>query len=807
MAFGVKYDTTFIVAWTDPAQMQPISLLYELTEEEIPPQPLALTAPPAGAQAPQPPQVAARPSSLGPFGWPIPSSLSPNPEEARAHIELPEFDALLLEKARVISGRFPSAEAQYRSSWRTEANPELPRVPHFEKVFRIASALASVNNVQAAPDYDALLILTAWHCVRPGVEGFLGSYPKALLCPLSHLAPPSALETLSPRERGIFERRAPYYLRYVLCNKFGLRTCADIENADLRHLLRSTGFRLIRSSGVAEVAFPGITRGEDPPVRPWKLTLRQELSDERAAEMLLTAALWQIKYGLRLVTVEAGQPRWNIGAFGRTDWEDAFLSLGVRVAPSLMRDSGLLDWRAVLTRCLDQIGRSNLPPEVLGKVSAWPQRICHDSRQAIWEGLDQIARTVMERVREAEPQLFDGSGALDYETARSFRGWARLFDEVSPQILSRLGVSAFTALRRVAPQYFGWDCAQLKPWELEQEYGKWKGPHGRALLRSAYAYALYESGLGCVCRHEEQVLWQCTLTQFSEWYANWTAEGDTTPYDFLYGLASRHGLTPLLTREVTHTAAISLLAGMNLHRELPHIEGSWALCLRTAIEHHGGKIEVRLVLPDLVPLPLRLRKAVLAPLAYSYLHKELRLVRDFDVRMARESRRKLEELPGWWEDERILGTPLHERLAQSEDPARAVLDVLSPDPWLEPPAQRIRFRAFHLLVSKRATNRTAPGLAGLSSEEMRVLLRLAFEATLEHTNIVHVSFPAISRGFERILARDDTREMLDSLLLHIGTAYETEIWGHVRKFIVLDVINDLLALTIRSSLLHLMSSD
>ena len=49
--------------------------------------------------------------------------------------------------------------------------------------------------------------------------------------------------------------------------------------------------------------------------------------------------------------------------------------------------------------------------------------------------------------------------------------------------------------------------------------------------------------------------------------------------------------------------------------------------------------------------------------------------------------------------------------------------------------------------------------------------------------------------------------MLDSLLLHIGAAYETEIWGRVRKFIVLDVINELLALTIRGSLLHLMSSD
>src|SRR6267142_1625345 len=181
------------------------------------------------------------------------------------------------------------------------------------------------------------------------------------------------------------------YLSYLLWDKFGLRTCADIENADLRHLLRSTGFRLIRSSAAAEAAFPGITRGEDPPVRPWKLTLRQELSDERAVELLITAALWKIKYELRLVTMEQGAPHWNIGEFGRTDWEDAFLSLGVRVPPSLLRDSGLIDWRAVLSRCLDQIGRGNLPPEVLGRVSAWPQRICHDDHQAIWEVLDRVA--------------------------------------------------------------------------------------------------------------------------------------------------------------------------------------------------------------------------------------------------------------------------------------------------------------------------------------------------------------------------------------------------------------------------------
>jgi hypothetical protein len=316
-------------------------------------------------------------------------------------------------------------------------------------------------------------------------------------------------------------------------------------------------------------------------------------------------------------------------------------------------------------------------------------------------------------VRASEPQLFTETGELDYETARSFRRWARLFDEVSPNILSRFGVSAFTALHRVAPEYFGWGCAQLKPWELEQEYGKWKGPRGRALLRSAYAFALYETGLGCIESHEDQVVWQCTSNQFSEWSAS-KAEQEVTAYDFLYGIASRHGLTPLLSREITHTAAISLLAGMNLHEHLPRIEGCWDVCMLAALERHGGKLEVRLVLPDLVPLPLRLRKALLTPLSYSYLHKEIRLIRDFDLRMARESHRKLEEIPGWWEDERIMGTPLLDHVSDVADPARAVLGVLRPEPWLEPPAQKIRFRALYLLISKRATHRTAPGEAGLS---------------------------------------------------------------------------------------------
>lgn len=788
--------------WTDSEATGPLLSLVEAVWLE--PQVASLAPLAVAKPLPLPAEVPAQ--LLFRHGWPVPSSITPRPEEARACIHLPAFDTEVLEKARIISGRFPFAEAEHRNLRGKERGHEEADIPHFEKVFRIAARLAGVRDVEQARDYDELLILAAWHCVRPKAEGFLGSYPKALLCPLSHAAPPIALESLPVAKRIVFDRRAPIYLRYLLCEKFGLRTCANLENADLRQLLRSAGFRLIRASAVPEVAFAGITRGDDPPVRPWRLTLRQELSDERAEDMLIQAALWQIQYGLQLVTLPQGKPRWNLGAFERTDWEDAFLSLGVRVASSLMRESGLLDWRAVLKRCLEHFGPGNLPPELLGKISATPQRVCHDSNQAIWEVLDRMARTVLEQVRLAEPQLFGQDGGLHHETARAFRRWARLFDEVSPQVLSRFGVSAFTALHRVAPEYFGWGPEHLKPWELEQEYGKWKGSRGRALLRSAYAFALYEAGLGTIEGQDQQVVWQCTLKQFFVWSTR-KAELGLSAYDFLYRLASRHGLTPLLSREVTHTAAVSLLAGMNLHENLPRIEGSWDVCMRTALERHGGKLEVRLVLPDLVPLPLRLRKALLTPLTYSYLHREIRLVRDFDLRMAHESHRSLEDIPGWWDDERIFGTPLMERVNNPADTGRAALSLLQPEPWLEPPAQKIRFRALHLLLSKHATHRTAPGEAGLSSEEMRALLRVAMEATLEHTNIVHVSFPAIRRGFDRILARDDTREMLDSLLLHIGTAYETEKWGQVRKFIVLDVINDLLALTVRTSLLHLMSAD
>ena len=149
-----------------------------------------------------------------------------------------------------------------------------------------------------------------------------------------------------------------------------------------------------------------------------------------------------------------------------------------------------------------------------------------------------------------------------------------------------------------------------------------------------------------------------------------------------------------------------------------------------------------------------------------------------------------------------MGTPLFKRV--NEAPVCDLLKGLNSEMWLEP--ARIRFGALHQLIDRNARDNAAGSDTKLSSEEIRTLLRLAFE-TVEHTNIAQVCIPAVYRGFERLLARDDTHEMLDSLLLHIGTAYETEVWGQVRKLIVLDLINDLVAITVRNSVLHLLSAE
>src|SRR5260370_7255119 len=121
--------------WTDSARTQPGWLEPErpLTAGQARPD-LPIASQAGGTLSPAP-EVQAR--LIGPYGWPLPSSLSLNPDEARAAIQLPEFDPFLLEKARVISGRFPFAEAEYRNSPREAPCPPYLEIPPSQRLFRI----------------------------------------------------------------------------------------------------------------------------------------------------------------------------------------------------------------------------------------------------------------------------------------------------------------------------------------------------------------------------------------------------------------------------------------------------------------------------------------------------------------------------------------------------------------------------------------------------------------------------------------------------------------------------------------------
>src|SRR5437016_5764258 len=110
-----------MAVWTDSEQTQ--AACPEIERPLIEGQPPAPAQTPTGADSIAAPR---EPSALLPtrdstltarqlFGWPVPSSLSTNPDEARARIQLPEFDDFLLERARVIAGRFALAEAEYRN--------------------------------------------------------------------------------------------------------------------------------------------------------------------------------------------------------------------------------------------------------------------------------------------------------------------------------------------------------------------------------------------------------------------------------------------------------------------------------------------------------------------------------------------------------------------------------------------------------------------------------------------------------------------------------------------------------------------
>jgi hypothetical protein len=141
---------------------QPVKALESTATIALP------SLPPAQVVQPQAsPQPAAPAKPTFRHGWPVPSTISDQPDQARACIVLPTFHPEALEQARVISDCFPEAESEFRNLRSKGLATEELEIPHFERVFRIAARLAGLPGVEQRQNYDELLILSAWQCVRP----------------------------------------------------------------------------------------------------------------------------------------------------------------------------------------------------------------------------------------------------------------------------------------------------------------------------------------------------------------------------------------------------------------------------------------------------------------------------------------------------------------------------------------------------------------------------------------------------------------------------------------------------------------
>ncbi len=766
---------------------------------------------------------------------PAPHQVDLNPDRARELMHLPDIEAPLEDLAREISTYLPLANKEYMRLWRIQHQRQLntsfePRhgpsphqgpepmdtLPRFEKVFRLAASYAGMPNIEQHTQYDSLLVLCGWVSTKgPGDStAFFSSYPKAVLCTHAHSESPQVIENLSSGERDRFHRRAPAYLRYLLLHRLKISSCAELERANLRLLMKSNGFRLVEWHLVPEVAFPGITAGADPAVRPWYL---REPEDR---DMVIRAAVHTLQHRIRAVEVASidgelsntdclsshgcttqiplrGLAIWDLKKLKETPWDEVFAECGAGSYNSRTRFPDIRACSDLLRVCIAQIGAGNIIGSELQNLTEARSRISLDRESQIFEKIDQITARVLLRAEKEHPELFLESGKLDPRMVRKFRKWNELYERESTNILNELGVPVYLALSRISPETFGTAPGLAKSWELEMEHGKWDGPRGKRLLRSAYANALLEAGLGHHEPTENGCMWRCSQDEFNRWYKETVLGSGLAPSEFLARLAESRGLTPLMNSVVSHPEGASLLAGQNVHSKISTYEHRWAKCMIDAIKASRDSLSVPLDLSPRTPFPFSVREALLKPVPMPYLHPTLAFVRPHEVALIR-SGRILYDLPNWLEDYRPTDTPLADRLNNASSDLLALMNKVVEFDMDGQISKNIRFHTLQILALHTEVGKNP----NFTDKEVKMLLELTRQCVLPHSNALPSTTRFAKIALTRLIARESFLSLVRTAVQFVGQASGLESKKEVRNKIALDVVDDAVLLTLRAICWH-----
>lgn len=359
-----------------------------------------------------------------------------------------------------------------------------------------------MDAIELGLDND-VLVLTAYNCLRTNAdqylvpqdkkeEGFLEAFPN-----------------------GIFDRyfleRVKTLTKHYLVDLRGIDNAEAIESIDKATLIEG-GLEIVdrtfQRPDLCKLLCSGYLEGENPPIRLWRMNYDKKWASEDGVLLIGRGLRNVLKYDLGAINPD---DTYNLEAFESISWKDVFstnkygLNNALNYCPFL---NNTLD--AVRVACPGLIGidAGQLPPWKVTFNGMW-QYADSDSKRLI----DDVTEYVVER----KLKCVSDSNTVSADKIRGVKDWDKEYNKVASGCLSASNLKAHEALKRKYSHLFGLEKDQIKPWEIMYS-GMWSGNEGQKLFRLAFAYVLYDSGLGNFDFSHQPPVFSFTANEFKSWY-------------------------------------------------------------------------------------------------------------------------------------------------------------------------------------------------------------------------------------------------------------------------------------------------
>ncbi len=394
--------------------------------------------------------------------------------------------------------------------------------------------------------------------------------------------------------------RAQTIIRFALVNRSGFDSAHKLEGlSNFTPLLKNVGlFNLLRYhiDGIFhlfELAFANEIAGDDPPVRLWKLDVPGKWLGPKGAALSARATAWMLRFGEKMVSKnDDGTFTFDLARMSNVIWSDVFERHGLRYIIEY-EQAPFRNYRAVLSAgaallgCHDLFGygENQLNPEVLFPASRWKGSGAAAERE-------QLSQAVWKSLRAKIPQAFDESGKPIPAEIKKIRNWRDLLRTEQRIGYHRPFLTVRNFLQTGAPEMFGWAHSQIKPWELQGATGKWDGPAGEALFRSAFAYLLAHYGVGKLTLRGTRLDYDLCAGDIAEWRREIELNPDAIS---IKQHLSRNGLAGGLANaagDSVRMALIKLFAPQSDHNSLQFTTKLPSMVAKKLLKMHGGALRI-----------------------------------------------------------------------------------------------------------------------------------------------------------------------------------------------------------------------